>query len=241
MGKFAKWIGGGLGWAFLGPIGGILGFVVGSVIDEQTAPTGERVISGYTTPGDFAMSLLVLVAAVMKADGTVMKSELDYVKANFVRLFGRESASEAIRMLRDLLKQNIPTHDVCIQIQHKLDYPSRLQLLHFLYGIVVADGEAKPREIDITEYIARNLGISDSDRSSIKAMFVPETDNAYKILEIDSSASNEEVKKAYRKMAMKYHPDKVSYLGDDIRKEADKKFKMVNEAYEQIKKQRGIV
>ncbi len=71
-------------------------------------------------------------------------------------------------------------------------------------------------------------------------MFVPETDSSYKILEIERTASNDEVKKAYRKMAMKYHPDKVSHLGEDYRKSADEKFKKVNEAYEKIKKERNM-
>jgi DnaJ like chaperone protein len=72
-------------------------------------------------------------------------------------------------------------------------------------------------------------------------MFIPETNSAYKILEVDPSVTNDELKKAYRKMAMKYHPDKVSHLGEDFRKTADEKFKKVNEAYEKIKKERNII
>ena len=90
------------------------------------------------------------------------------------------------------------------------------------------------------EKISGYLGISKSDFQSIKNMFIPETDSSYKILEIDPSSSNEEVKKAYRRMAMKYHPDKVSHLGDDFRKSADEKFKKVNEAYDKIKKERTM-
>src|SRR6056297_2959988 len=124
MGKFAKWIGGGLGWAFLGPVGGILGFLIGSVMDQDTI--NRKSVSGRTTPGDFATSLLVLVAAVLKADGKVMKSELEVVKQYFIQTFGRESASEALIMLRGLLKQNIPVKDVSYQIGKKVDYSSCL-------------------------------------------------------------------------------------------------------------------
>ena len=85
------------------------------------------------------------------------------------------------------------------------------------------------------------LGVASTDFLSIKNMFIPETDSSYKILEIDPSSSNDEVKKAYRKMAMKYHPDKVSHLGDDFRKTADEKFTKVNEAYDKIKKERNMV
>jgi DnaJ like chaperone protein len=184
--------------------------------------------------------MLVLIAAVMKADGKVVKSELDYVKQFFLRQFGRESAAEASIMLRDLLKQNIPIRDVCQQIRRNMDYSSRLQLLHLLFNISLADGVIQQSEQDIIENISGYLEISSTDFISIKNMFVPETDSAFKILEIERSASDEDVKKAYRKMAMKYHPDKVIQLGEDYNKSAEEKFRKVNEAYEKIKKERNI-
>jgi DnaJ like chaperone protein len=240
MGNFGKWIGGGLGWVVGGPIGGLFGFVVGSFLDSATVQTGSTG-SNVTTPGAFGMSLLVLIAAVMKADGKVVRSELDYVKQFFVRQFGQENAKEALRMLRDLLRQDIPLRDVCLQINRNMDYASRLQLIHLLFGVAGADTDVLPSEIKVIETISGYLGISSSDYLSIRNMFIPETDSSYKILEIDRSATNEEVKKAYRKMALKYHPDKVSHLGEDFRKAADEKFKKMNEAYEKIKKERNII
>jgi len=144
-------------------------------------------------------------------------------------------------MLRNLLKQNIPVRDVCYQISRNMDYSSRLQLLQLLYSVSMADGNIHPSEIEVIGAIAGYLGISSSDLLSIKNMFIPETDSAYRILEIERSATNEEVKKAYRRMAMKYHPDKVSHLGEEYKKSADEKFKKVNEAYERIKKERNLV
>jgi DnaJ like chaperone protein len=241
MGQFGKWLGGGLGFVMGGPIGALLGFLVGSMVDSTTVDSSAYAPpSGRTTPGAFGVSLLVLIAAVMKADGKVVKSELDYVKQFFVRQFGKDSASEATRMLRDLLKQEIPLRDVCKQIQSGMDYSSRLQLLHLLFNVSLADGVIHPSEMDVIDRISQYLGISPADFMSIKNMFVPETDSSYKILEIDSSASDDEVKKAYRQMAMKYHPDKVSHLGEDYRKSAEEKFKRVNEAYEKIKKERNL-
>ena len=243
MAKFAKWLGGGLGFVMGGPIGGLMGFLVGSFLDEARGETYTSVTSGSraTTPGAFGVSLLVLIAAVMKVDGKVVKSELDYVKQFFSRQFGSESAKEALIMLRDLLKQDIPLHDVCTQISRNMDYASRLQLLHLLFGVAGADEKFHPSEITLIEKISGYLGISSGDFLSIRNMFIPETNSAYKILEIEPTATNEELKKAYRKMAIKYHPDKVSHLGEDFRKTADEKFKKVNEAYEKIKKERNIV
>ena len=239
MGKFSKWIGGGLGWAFFGPIGGLLGFALGSMMDNQA----QQAIPGQqkqTTTGAYAMSLLVLVAAVMRADGKVVRAELDYVKQYFVKAFGHDAASEGVRMLGDLLKQEIPVRDVSLQIKQNLDYASRLQLLHLLFGISSADGRVDPNEIRVIEQIASYLGLSKKDTDSIKYMFIAKIDSAYKILEIDPNASVEDLKKAYRKMANKYHPDKVSHLGEDFRIAAKEKFQKVNEAYSQIKKERKI-
>lgn len=243
MAKFGKWITGGLGWAFFGPIGGIVGFVVGSLLDKDEILKGNNVYQPGqpTTQGGYLMSLLVLVAAVMKADGKVMKSELEYTKQFFVQSFGTAAAGEAIRMLRDLLKQTIPVADVCQQIAKNMDYSSRLQLLHFLFGIAAADNVVHETEHKLIGHIAEHMGINEKDYQSIEAMFVANTDAAYKILEADPNATDEDLKKAYRKMALKYHPDKVNYLGEEVQKVANEKFQKVNEAWETIKKQRGIV
>ncbi|MGV8095113.1 MAG: TerB family tellurite resistance protein [Mangrovibacterium sp.] len=242
MDKFAKWVAGGLGWAFLGPLGGVLGFVLGSMLDKDNM-MGESPTDGRrkTTTGGYVMSLLVLISAIMKADGKVLKSELDYVKEFLVRNFGPDSARSAVNMLRDLLKQSIPVADVCRQIQKNMDYSSRLQMLHFLFGIAQADGNISSNEQELLKHMAQNLGIGEKDFESIKSMFIGNGDAAYKILEIEPTATVDEIKKAYRTMAMKYHPDKVSYLGEDIQQAAKEKFQKVNEAYETIKKERNFV
>ena len=242
MAKFGKWLGGGLGWAVGGPIGAIFGFVLGSMFDGGSeAISAQRTgYSGQTTTGGYVMSLLVLTAAVMKADGKVLKSELDYVKKFMVHNFGEASATEAVRMLRDLLNQTIPVNEVCRQIQQNMNYSARLQLLHFLFGIALADGAVDAKEKEIISYISREIGLNNKDFESIQAMFVPNTEADFKILEITPSATDEEVKKAYRRMAMKYHPDKVSHLGDDFQRAANEKFQSVNKAYENIKKERKI-
>lgn len=241
MGQFGKWIGGGLGFVMGGPLGAVLGFLVGSMVDSTTVQTSRYITPGQSTAqGDFGMSLLVLVAAMMKADGKIVKSELDYVKQFFARQFGQSSAREALLMLKDILRKDIPVKDVCDQISHNMDYSSRLQLVHLLFNISIADGAINASEIEAVEKMSGYLGIATSDYVSIRNMFVPETDSSYKILEIEPTTTDEDVKKAYRRMAMKYHPDKVSHLGEEFRKTADEKFKKVNEAYEKIKKERSI-
>ena len=234
---------GGLGWVLGGPIGAIIGYYLGSQGDHadqgySTQPTTR----GYpnTKPGDFMVSLLVLLGAVMKADKQLLKSELDYVK-NFLRQqFSHHDTQEYMILFKDIIKQDYPIRDVCRQIQRSMDHPSRLELIHVLFGLSKADGHIHPDEIKVINTIGRYLNINDSDFDSIKAMFVKDTQSAYKILEIKKSVTDSEVKKAYRKMASKYHPDKVNHLGDDLKHLAEEKFKAMNDAYQSIKKERGM-
>jgi DnaJ like chaperone protein len=193
-----------------------------------------------TTPGDFRVSLLILAAAVMKADGRQMKSELDFVRAFFLQNFGEETTKQYMVVFRNVLKQEIPLESVCLQIRNNMDLHSRLQLIHFLFGISAADRQFHPLEVDAIERISQYLGINQYDFISIKNMFVKDTNSAYRILEVEPEASEEEIKKAFRAMALKYHPDRVSHLGEEFRKAAEEKFQQVNEAYNTIKKQRGF-
>lgn len=234
---YGKWLLGGLGWALGGPIGGIMGFVLGSAFDGMDS--GAYEYKG-TTPADFRASLLILAAVVMKADGRQKKSELEFVKAFFLQNFGQETTKRYMVVFRDVLKQEIPVESVCQQIRVNMDLHSRLQLVHFLFGISAADGQFHPLEVEAIEKISANLGINQYDFISLKNMFVKDTDSAYRILEVEPNATEDQIKKAFRAMALKYHPDRVSHLGEEFRKAAEEKFQQVNQAYNTVKKQRGF-
>ena len=109
-----------------------------------------------------------------------------------------------------------------------------------MFGIANVDGIVTEPEFDAIKTIAGYLSINQLDFESIKAMFYNSVDGAYVILEIEKTATNEELKAAYRKMVKKYHPDKLQHLGDEHVKGAEEKFKQVQKAYEQIQKERGI-
>lgn len=245
MAGFAKWLGGGLGWALGGPIGGIIGFALGALFDNSSlvvAQTGQSSgdFATRTTPGDFTVSFLVLSAAVMKADGKTMRSELEYVRKFLAANFGSEKANDLIPVLGEILKQEIRLPEVCAQIRAYMPESARLQLLHYLYGISKADGEIHEKEIAMIDRIAEMLNLSKADADSIKAMYYRDATSDYRILEVEPNASDEDVKKAYRRMAVKYHPDKVEGMGQDVKKSAEEKFKQLQEAYENIKKKRGM-
>ena len=237
MGKYGKWIGGGLGWILGGPLGVLFGFAIGSVIDNISVKAIE---SGKTTKGDFALSLLALVAVVMKADGKILKSELNYVKDYFVRAFGEQQAKEMLILLRDILKKDIDITAVTLQIKQNLDHSSKSQLVYFLIEVAKSDGEFHANEKNVIEKIINLLGFNSYERESLLAMFNSGDDNAYKILGVDKNATDEEIKKQYKKLAKENHPDKVSYLGDEVKEKAKEKFQKIQIAYEQIKKDRGF-
>ncbi len=257
--SFSKWIGGALGWSFGGPIGAIIGLAIGSLIDSMTNGISDPLLgerqsrsrgrSTYRTQprqrpqtqsGDFEVSLLVLASVVIKADGKQDQRELDFVRQQFLNMYGKERANRAFKLFKNISKQNISVRPVCLQIKQMMDHPSRLQLIHFLFGIAKADGFVTENEVKQIYTIAGYLGISSRDYESIKAMFYNSSDNAYKILEIDKSATNDDVKRAYRKMAKKYHPDKVIHLGKEHQNGAEEKFRQVQMAYEQLQKERGF-
>ncbi len=243
-----KWIFAVLGFMLKGPIGGIIGFIIGSIIEDSSIIKTSTVNNQYTRrpdlnyiPNDFSSSLLILCAAVMKADQKLMRSELDFVRNFFLRQFGEAHTNERMLVLREILKQDVPIGQVCEQIRYNVDGPSRLQLLHILFGLAASDGAPGEAEIRVISQISHLIGIHTQDFESIKAMFIVNNDSAYKILEVERNATDDEIKKAYRRMAVKYHPDKVHHLGEEYQKDAQEKFKKINDAYEKIKKERGIV
>ena len=252
--SFSKWIGGALGWSFGGPIGAIIGLAIGSMIDAmsdsnpllgQGNSTQRNRRTSFSTrsqprtqSGDFEVSLLVLASIVIKADGVQDQRELDFVRQQFANMYGKERANHAFKLFKNINKQNnISTRQVCLQIREMMDHPSRLQLMHFLFGIAKADGTVTEDEERQIFRISGYLNISFRDYESIKAMFYNSKDNAYKILEIDKSATVDEIKKAYRTMAKKYHPDKVIHLGKAHQEGAEEKFRQVQAAYEQLQKE----
>jgi DnaJ like chaperone protein len=242
-----KWVAAFLGYFLFRFPGAILGFIVGSFLDNLGGSGGgpKTVFQDYTrqrvSPADFELNLLSLCSIVIKADGQVNQRELDYVRQYFLSTYGKEKANAIFRTFNDVIKKReISSQRICEYMVQRTRYEVRLQLLHFLFGIAQADGQVSKAELNKLREIAGYLRVGRHDFDSIMAMFIKSTDNSYKILEIDKNATDEEVKKAYRNMAKKYHPDRVVTKNEAIKKGAEEKFKEVQKAYEIIQKERGI-
>lgn len=248
-----KIIGALVGFFLLGRnfLGAIIGYIIGSVIDNMTtvsqkSGSQEDIFEYYRQHShrnheDFATMLTALSAAVMKADGRPLKVELEYIKTFFSRQFGPQFLNQHLKMLKHFLdSQHIPLEQICSDITRRTQLEVRIQLLHYLFGIAKADGHVADGEIQLLRRIAVLLEIPGSDFESIKSMFHRDTNADYHVLGIEPTATDDEVKKAYRQMAIRYHPDKVIHMGEEYQKGAKEKFQKVQEAYENIKKSRGM-
>jgi DnaJ like chaperone protein len=154
--------------------------------------------------------------------------------------FGTQNAKELLIALRDILDKPIPINQVTAQIAMNMEAPMRLQLMQYLFGIAKADGIVDQSELNLLQQIAVGLRLSTADFNSLKSMFYVDSATHYDVLNLKNTASEAEVKKAYRKLAVEYHPDKVSNLGEEYQKAAKEKFQKVQKAYEQVKLERGI-
>jgi DnaJ like chaperone protein len=233
--SLGKWVGVGAGWFLGGPIGAIIGYYISKSFFDGKNDQEKA----------YELSLLILSSLVIKSDGKIVKAELEYVKKFFVNTFGIQKANKYFEVFNKLNKQSLSSQlrPVCQQLNSYVNHASRLQIIHFLFGVSASDNEIHPSEVELIKKIAGYLNINQYDFESIHSMFLSEgTGNSlnkwFAILELDKNASNDEIKKAHRKMIVKYHPDKLQGVSQDIKKLAEEKFLLVQKAYENIMKGR---
>ena len=231
--SIGKWVGIGAGWFFGGPIGAIIGYYIG-----KNFFTGKN-----DNEKAYEVSLLILASLVIKADGKVRKEELNYVKEFFTRTFGLVKSKKYYEIFNTLNKQSLSSklRAICLQLTQSINHASRLQIIHFLFGVASSDNEIHQTEINVINKIATYLNVSSQDFQSISAMFIKggsDIDSYYKILEVDKNSSTDEIKKSYRKLVMKYHPDKLQGVSEDIVKLANEKFLSIQQAYEKVMQHR---
>lgn len=266
--SIGKWIGGILGFVALGPLGALAGIILGSLFDDTASLSGQSFGGGYDRGNSgtgydhesdyagqrnsFLFSMLVMASYVIRADGKIMHSEMEFVRQFLRRNFGEIAVSQGEEILLRLFeeakrrdqenpqgfKQTI--RECGSQISYNLSYEERLQLLAFLAEIAKSDGKVCQEEIDALKEVSGLIGLSEREVESMLNLNGDSLEEAYKVLEIEPTATDEEVRAAYRRLAVKHHPDKVANLGEDIRKAATEKLQKINEAKERIYKSRGM-
>lgn len=260
-----KWIGGTLGFVIYGPLGALAGFLIGSIIDgishafsgddSSYGPGSETSGSRDYYQGQrnsLLFSLLVMASYVIRADKKIMHSEMEYVRSFLRNTFGSNSVKQGEDILKSLFEKQKEMdaqspgafkntiRECAQQISVCMPYEQRLQLLAFLINIAKADGKVVTEEIDAVREIAQFMGMSQGDIDSMLNLGGTSLEAAYKVLEIEPTATDDEVRRAYKAMALKHHPDKVAMLGDDIKQAAEQKFKEIGQAKDIIFKSRGI-
>ena len=220
--------------------------------NNDFSPTGNRQNTSNYYEGQrnsFLFSLLVLASYVIRADGRVMHSEMETLRHFLRNNFGRLAVEQGEQIILNLFEQQKRMglhqfreiiHESCMQIGINMDYSQRLQLLNFLTMLAKADGEVAVVEIEALRNIAVWMGLNATEADTMLNLKKDDINSAYKVLAVSPSATDEEIKKAYRKMALEHHPDRVAALGEDIRLAAEKKFQEINEAKERIYRSRGL-
>ena len=235
-----KWVAAVIGYSFLRFPGAILGFMVGGFFEFLSKSSIQIRTSSYgINPETFQLNLLALSALIIKADGKIERKELDFVRSFFIGQYGKERADSIFRTFNTEIKKETQHLDQLTRIfVQQTAYETRLQILHFLFGIANADGYISDIELQKLSQVASGMRLRFPDFESIKAMFIKNTDNAYKILEIDPHASQDEIKSAYRRMAKKYHPDKLRGQDPAMIRGAEEKFREVQKAYETLMREK---
>lgn len=257
---YGKWIGGIVGFMAAGPLGALAGYAIGSMLENNDDDNysgggyGSRTTesSTYGQRNSFLFSMLVMASYIIKADGKVMHSEMEFVR-QFLRVnFGEAAVAEGNQILLNLFEQrkqmdaNNPQafkntiYECGMQIRQNMGYEERLQLLSFLAKIAQSDGSVCQAEIEALKEVATAMGMSAQEVESMLNLGGHTLEQAYKVLEIEPTATDDEVKAAYRKLALKHHPDRVATLGEDVKKAAEEKFQQINNAKEMIYKARGM-
>lgn len=235
--------GAGLGWFIGGPLGAIVGAALQHAlsqsdqvrIEEDRAPTNEETI--------FVANLVAIMTRICMADGHISKEERAVIHRFFEQSLGYSGRELLIidAMIDETNRRNPDLTQICLAFKRFANHEQRLILLDLAYNIATVDHVVTAGEEQAINELVSALGITAEEHSRIRARHaVAKRNDHYAVLGLDPTAGKEEIKKAYRALAIQYHPDKVVHLGKELADFAHVKFQEINDSYQAIRKERGF-
>ncbi len=197
----------------------------------------------------FVWLLVQILINIAKIDGVVSKEEISTIQ----RFFQYNLHYDQTKMywVKDLIKEAVsttqPMETLLEEFRNTFAYEPRLILLELIYQILYTKSQVSDAELKVARDIADYLQIQDYDKRTIEAKYKygnqqqtagphGEAAKYYAVLGLKPGADKDAIKKSYRKLSMKYHPDKVRHLGEEFRVVAEEKMKEINAAYDYFKK-----
>jgi DnaJ like chaperone protein len=254
MSWFGKMIGGTIGFALGGPLGAIAGAAFGhAFVDKKddlylsSQPgTRETLSSNEEAQLIFFTAVFSMLAKLCKADGRVSENEISAVET-FMKKdlhLDQNSQTTAVNIFKQAL--NSPESFEGFALQFYSTFRAQPHIIDLMMDILLrvstADGKITDNEEAILLSAARIFNYSGYDYDRFKSRYVKKANQYYAVLKCDETASDEEIKKQYRKLVTEYHPDKIEAKGlpEEFIKFANDKFGEIQEAYDAIKKERGL-
>lgn len=207
---------------------------------------------------NFRAEFILLTAQVLKADGNVKQKELKFVYWFLEKEYGKDALKTNINLLNKCLSKNYKLGKALKKIDFEQDSATKIQMVNYLVKIVTIDGYLSTNEIKVLSHICKGIDLTAVQLRSILAMhsFITEEQHhnqqkqyqkqkeytpksrlrsSYLVLGISPSSSVSDIKKAYRKLVVLYHPDKTGHLSEQFQIESKDKFLKVNDAYDLLK------
>lgn len=247
MGWMGKIVGGTLGFALGGPLGAIAGAALGHTFDASDEQYSRKRLSYHEEAQmTFFVATFSMLAKVASVDGRISPEEIHTVKNFMVNELNLNPESQrfAAEIFETAINSPMTFEDFAGQFY--LQFRNQPQLLDVMIDVLlrlsVADGTLSESEEKLINSATRIFHFSEQKYSELKSRYAPDFEKYYAILGTNSKASDDEIKRQYRKLVKEYHPDKIASKGlpEEFTKLANDKFREIQDAYDAVRKERGL-
>jgi DnaJ like chaperone protein len=236
MPKYEKWLGAGLGWVVTGnPLGSLLGYFAAGMLNSEPPYKTKKDEKGVS---EFEAGLMVLASHLIKIDGNVTSEEIAFTQHFLNVHFDEKYSRQRAQMFSQCLVKEYDLNVVCDQLRTYTKHDTRVQVVRFLFELATSDGEISEREHFFIFKIAGYLNINDVDFRKLKSEHFVRTVSVYEVLGVTRKNTFAEIRNAYRKLVLKYHPDRNVQLSEEEKKKLSLKLQEIKTAYELIKSER---